>query len=87
MHEQHLQKGMFVKAEFLALSQSLKGVLKNVTCMLSLQLNRRPLCHQFMHSSLSYTTTITQQVIKCLIFIQRGKFISFPLHHLMFFPN
>ncbi len=45
MHEQHLYKNMFVEVNFLALSQSLKGVLKKVTCMLSLQLSRQPLCH------------------------------------------
>jgi hypothetical protein len=36
MHEQHLQKGMFVRVKILALNQNLKGFLKNVTCMLSL---------------------------------------------------
>ncbi len=35
MHEQHLQKNMFVKGKIVALSQSLKKVLKRVTCMLS----------------------------------------------------
>jgi hypothetical protein len=30
---------------------------------------------------------VTQQIIKCSICIQRGKFISFPLHHLTFFSN
>jgi hypothetical protein len=38
-HEQHLQKDRFVKVEILALNQSLKGVFKKVTCMLSLYLN------------------------------------------------
>jgi len=44
MHEQHLQKGMFVKVENLALNQSLKKVLRRVACMLSSQLSQQPLC-------------------------------------------
>jgi hypothetical protein len=28
---------------------------------------------------------VPQQIIKCSICIQRGKFLSFPLHHLIFF--
>jgi hypothetical protein len=39
MHEQHLQKGMFVRVENLALSQNPKGVLRKISCMLSLQLS------------------------------------------------
>jgi hypothetical protein len=39
MREQHLQNGMFVKVDFFCIESKFKGVLRNVTCMLSLQLN------------------------------------------------
>jgi hypothetical protein len=39
MHEQHLQKNMFVRVEIWPLSENLKEVLKRLTCMLSSQLS------------------------------------------------
>jgi hypothetical protein len=27
---------------------------------------------------------VTQQIVKCLIYIQKGKFLSFPLYHFFF---
>jgi len=35
-HEQHLQKGMYVRVKFLAYNKNPKAKLKNATCMLSL---------------------------------------------------
>jgi hypothetical protein len=39
-HEQHLQKNMFIKVKLFSIASKFKGVLKKVTCMLSLQLNQ-----------------------------------------------
>jgi hypothetical protein len=33
----------------------------------------------------SLPSTISQQIIKCSICIQKNKFLSFPLHHFIFF--
>jgi hypothetical protein len=46
MHEQYLQRNMFVKVE---IESKAKGGFEKGTCILSLQLNQQPLCHQFLH--------------------------------------
>jgi hypothetical protein len=47
----HAKKHVCEGGIFLTLNQNPKGVLKKVTCMLSLQLSQQPLCHQFLHST------------------------------------
>jgi hypothetical protein len=44
MCEQHVCEG----GKF-GIESKFKRVLKRMTCMLSLQFNRQPLCHQFLH--------------------------------------